>query len=221
MNLPNKLTILRIILVPFCMFFIAFNFSGMLGLYWTFQALLGLLQAFILSRVMPLPKFTENQQSYKTMVGGHHTVLAIPKTCRDTDYVGRIVEVLSAETWKTVTPTFYEIALKTRYLRDSESKEVLDIVLDQRYFDFGFVYDASKGASFIIQDLINNNKDNILGAYVAAMTARQFRPTLKELDELITKAREDMERAAKSLDFMAAMRYRDRMYELQKMKEEL
>ena len=26
MNLPNKLTILRIILVPFCMFFIAFNF---------------------------------------------------------------------------------------------------------------------------------------------------------------------------------------------------
>ena len=43
----------------------------------------------------------------------------------------------------------------------------------------------------------------------------------KELDELIMKAREDMERAAKSLDFMAAMRYRDRMYELQKMKEEL
>jgi excinuclease ABC subunit B len=30
-----------------------------------------------------------------------------------------------------------------------------------------------------------------------------------------------MERAAKSLDFMAAMRYRDRMYELQKMKEEM
>ncbi len=27
MNLPNKLTILRIILVPFCMFFIAFNFN--------------------------------------------------------------------------------------------------------------------------------------------------------------------------------------------------
>jgi excinuclease ABC subunit B len=44
--------------------------------------------------------------------------------------------------------------------------------------------------------------------------------TRKEIDELITKAREDMERAAKSLDFMAAMRFRDRMYELQKMKEE-
>ena len=40
------------------------------------------------------------------------------------------------------------------------------------------------------------------------------------LDSLIAKAREDMERAAKSLDFLAAARYRDRMYELQKLKEE-
>ena len=32
---------------------------------------------------------------------------------------------------------------------------------------------------------INENKDNILGAYVAAMTARQFYPTLKDIDELI------------------------------------
>ena len=41
-----------------------------------------------------------------------------------------------------------------------------------------------------------------------------------DLDSLIAKAREEMERAAKSLDFLAAARYRDRMYELQKLKEE-
>ena len=39
----------------------AFKFSGMLGIYWVFQALLGLLQAFILSRVMPLPKYSEDE----------------------------------------------------------------------------------------------------------------------------------------------------------------
>jgi excinuclease ABC subunit B len=43
----------------------------------------------------------------------------------------------------------------------------------------------------------------------------------KNIDSLITKAREDMERAAKALDFLAAAKYRDRMYELQKLKEEL
>ena len=42
----------------------------------------------------------------------------------------------------------------------------------------------------------------------------------QNVDALITKAREDMERAAKSLDFLAAARYRDRMYELQKLREQ-
>ena len=41
----------------------------------------------------------------------------------------------------------------------------------------------------------------------------------EDIDAQIAKAREDMERAAKSLDFLAAARYRDRMYELQKLKE--
>lgn len=40
------------------------------------------------------------------------------------------------------------------------------------------------------------------------------------IDSLIDKAREDMERAAKSLDFLAAARFRDRMYELQKLRDE-
>ncbi len=47
------------LIMPLMTLFIAFNFSGMLGLYWIFQSLLGLLQAFILSKAMPLPKFTE------------------------------------------------------------------------------------------------------------------------------------------------------------------
>mgnify|MGYP002533845071 CR=1 FL=1 len=42
----------------------------------------------------------------------------------------------------------------------------------------------------------------------------------ENLDALIVKAREDMERAAKSLDFLAAAKFRDRMYELQKLREE-
>ena len=42
----------------------------------------------------------------------------------------------------------------------------------------------------------------------------------ENLDALIDRAREDMERAAKSLDFLAAARFRDRMYELQKLRDE-
>ena len=49
------------IVMPLMTLWIAFNFSGMLGLYWVFQSILGLIQSFILSRVMPLPKYTEEE----------------------------------------------------------------------------------------------------------------------------------------------------------------
>jgi excinuclease ABC subunit B len=56
-------------------------------------------------------------------------------------------------------------------------------------------------------------------AGVAADSSANY-SAASNLDSLIEPARNDMERAAKSLDFMAAARYRDRMYELQQIKEE-
>ena len=44
--------------------------------------------------------------------------------------------------------------------------------------------------------------------------------TETDIDTRIAQARADMERAAKSLDFLAAARFRDLMYELQKVKDE-
>ena len=62
--------------------------------------------------------------------------------------------------------------------------------------------------------------------YISGMAAESIadieaKIKAENVDALITKAREDMERAAKSLDFLAAARYRDKMYELQKLKEEI
>ena len=44
--------------------------------------------------------------------------------------------------------------------------------------------------------------------------------TATDIERLIIEARKDMERAAKSLDFLAAARYRDKMYELEKLRRE-
>ena len=49
------------LMMPAMTLFIAFSFSGMLGLYWIYQSGLGILQAYILSKVMPLPKYTEEE----------------------------------------------------------------------------------------------------------------------------------------------------------------
>ena len=46
---------------PLLTLFIASSFSAMMGLYWIFQSILGIAQTLILAKVMPLPKYTEEQ----------------------------------------------------------------------------------------------------------------------------------------------------------------
>ena len=49
------------LMFPAMTLWIAFSFSALMGLYWIFQSALAILQTYILSKVMPLPKFTEEQ----------------------------------------------------------------------------------------------------------------------------------------------------------------
>ena len=48
-------------MMPLMTLFITFSFSALMGLYWIFQSGLAILQTFILSRVMPLPHYTEEE----------------------------------------------------------------------------------------------------------------------------------------------------------------
>ena len=51
------------IVMPLFSVFLAFTYPAALGLYWIFKCLLGILKQFILSKAMPLPKFSE--EDYK------------------------------------------------------------------------------------------------------------------------------------------------------------
>lgn len=49
------------IVMPLMTFFIAYNFSAMMGLYWIYQSIFAIVQSIILAKVMPLPRYTEEQ----------------------------------------------------------------------------------------------------------------------------------------------------------------
>ena len=79
----------------------------------------------------------------------------------------------------------------------------------------------------------NSNKDGannieFSGSNIAAEKLSEYNTesekmsvTAASVEMLIEEARREMEAAAKTLDFMAAARHRDRMYELQKLREKL
>ncbi|MCQ2432122.1 MAG: hypothetical protein MJ175_05900, partial [Clostridia bacterium] len=111
--------------------------------------------------VIPYPKWDEAQSRYVTMVDGAHGVLCVPVTNADLETVGLLTEALNADSYKRIIPVYYEITLKDKGARDEESLAMLDMVVDSRVFDLGYVYDGWSGASFFFQDLIPKNNNNL------------------------------------------------------------
>lgn len=111
--------------------------------------------------IIPFPKYDETQDKYYTFADGYASMMAVPITVRDTEQAGKIITALNAESWKTVIPQYYDMAIKVKYVRDDESVQVLDILLDGRVFDFGYIYDDWKGYGFYMWDLISKNDPNI------------------------------------------------------------
>ena len=121
--------------------------------------------------ILPYPKFDEAQTDYYTMVDGYHSVLSIPKTISDPEFVGVITEALNAESFRSVVPQYYEIALKTKYTFDDESVQILDMIVNSRVFDFGYIYDAWKGMAFYTQYIIKDEKSKDFASYYAKKSA--------------------------------------------------
>ena len=77
--------------------------------------------------IIPIPKFTEDDE-FATVVNGHAALVLMPITVEDENRTGNIMEALCRIGSKEVIPAFYEISLKTKFSRDAESEEMLDII---------------------------------------------------------------------------------------------
>ncbi len=117
--------------------------------------------------IIPYPKWDTAQTNYYTMSDGAHDIMAVPKTIRDGERTSIIIEALNAESYKQVIPSYYETALKVKFTRDNESILVLDMLLESRTFDFGYVYDGWQGFAFILQDLMSTKKTSFASSYAA------------------------------------------------------
>ena len=90
--------------------------------------------------IIPPPKYDEAQDKYYVWVDSWCTsAVSVPITS-DPERVGLLLEALTYESRYTLLPAYYDINLKTKFARDDESKEMIDIILDNRLYDLGAMY---------------------------------------------------------------------------------
>lgn len=88
--------------------------------------------------ILPFPKFGSDD-AYSTIIGGGSSLMVMPITVEDYDRTGKIIEALCALGSRDVIPAFYDVSLKTKFSRDAESEEMIDIIKGSLTYDLGYL----------------------------------------------------------------------------------
>ncbi|MGN1409400.1 MAG: hypothetical protein ACI4XJ_04405 [Eubacteriales bacterium] len=91
--------------------------------------------------IIPTPKVVEGQQDYYTSIGYTVTLSeAIPLVVKDLRMSAVVLDTMAAESYYSVNEALYEKILGGKIVRDETSRKNLDIILDNRVYDPGCVY---------------------------------------------------------------------------------
>ena len=90
--------------------------------------------------VLPMPKFDAEQDDYHTTFINAASLVVVLSTCTNTEKVGATLELMAAESYKQVTPAYFEICLHGKYSDAPEDEEMYDRIIKGFVYSFGFCY---------------------------------------------------------------------------------
>lgn len=120
--------------------------------------------------LLPIPKYAPDQEKYYNTVSESAFSLAIPLSNKDPERTGAIVDYLNYESYHSVLPEL-QSALTYKELRDEDSLEMLDIILETRVADIGYMYGWTKSLMDTLAVNLNSSK-SIIASTVAKQTEK-------------------------------------------------
>ena len=127
--------------------------------------------------IVPVPKYDEAQDEYLSFVNGASPFMMMAQTEKDTEFVGTILEAMAAYNYDNITPKMYEIVTKLQSARDPESSRMVDYIIRNRIYDFGYFIDL--GLTNVVMNALSDAKETI--ASDLKSNRRQAERTLEKL----------------------------------------
>ena len=128
--------------------------------------------------VLPIPKFDEAQEVYTTYCESNSSTATLPNV-GDPETAATILEGMAIQSYITLTPAYYDVALERKYSRDEESIEMIDIALANRVYDIARIY-SSLDISGIFQDLAAKGSTDFASAF-----AKREKSANKRLEKIV------------------------------------
>lgn len=89
--------------------------------------------------ILPVPKYTEDQADYNTLVSQYTFALNIPLTAGDPERTGAIMDYLAYQSYKNVIPVL-QTNMCYKGVSDPNDIEMMDILLSTQTLDLGQIY---------------------------------------------------------------------------------
>ncbi len=136
--------------------------------------------------IIPTPKWDEAQEDYHTTIAYTGALYAIPLDVKNPDLSSAVMEALAVEGYYTLSPAFFETALKVKYASDPDASRMYDIMKASLSFDFGRVYSTGKFDSVPgkLRVMVVNNQTNWASTYQGFIAKFE-----KQLADFVTEIR--------------------------------
>lgn len=109
--------------------------------------------------ILPCPKYDEAQSQYYNYNNGNFFGISVPSSVSDRNRTSIILEALNSMSTRTVRDAYYETMLKTKYSRDVESADMVDIIFDTQVYDCSVVFGIGSAKTNIYTMASKNNSD--------------------------------------------------------------
>ena len=127
--------------------------------------------------IIPMPKLNEAQENYTSYIHDGSSAFTIPVTAQNTEVTAAYLEAMSAESYRLVTPAYFETAIKAKYSRDSETSQMLDLIVSGVYLDYSYIYGQS----------LSTPIDTIRGILADATSCENAQSKLKSFEKATLK----------------------------------
>lgn len=87
--------------------------------------------------IVPIPKYDSDQENYRTTLNYKYSFYMISKGCGNPLIAATTLEAMASESYRTVTPNLYEVAMKIRHVNDVTSQKMIDYIRDGVCFEIG------------------------------------------------------------------------------------
>ncbi|MBQ3708647.1 MAG: hypothetical protein II889_12215 [Clostridia bacterium] len=137
--------------------------------------------------ILPMPKLDESQPHYNTRIHDSCTLFGVPVSVGGTECISAALEALASESFKEVTPAYYEIALKVKFTRDSDSGRMIELCHENISIDFAAQWSNKLGdINHFFRGRADAKEESI-----ASTIAKNSKVWNKSLDKLV-KSFEDL-----------------------------